>query len=331
MAAQDLLVREDRIETAEDLRAMMRRAELAVADLRGRGPSQALDLLFTLDAIEEATPRLEAQYGVNLKPERTRLQTIENILRSRSGLLVREAGAARLVEERERQQPPEDHWWWYLDRMVADRRAYQMRRWATRGAIIAGVLLLALVAYNLFLAPSPEQQALSERLSEGESLLLQGDFEAARDQYQAAVALDPTDAGARMYLAVVYEELGQVDAATAEFAEVHQLLPDSADYYSTLSLIYYRMAVGGADTVGKAEVAARSALGADDSSAMAHFALASVFELQGDNQGAIQEFELASSLSQDASLTVLARMRMGMLMQSPGNSMSSPGMGGMGF
>lgn len=317
------------IRQAEDLRQALHAAELAVADLRGSGPAGALDYLRLLDRIEEAVPRLEALYGVDLKPERTRLETLENITRSQSVRLLREAGSAALAQARQELDPPEEHWWWYLDRSLAEQRQDNLRRWTLRGLIAAGVLLAALLAYNQFLAPSAEEQAFSTHTSTGEGYLVQGDYEAALPEFEAAVALNPEDMGALLQLAVVYEQLGRLDESREYLVRARELAGGEGEYYAGLSLVYYRVGVSGFDwATDKAYETATAAVKADDGSAMAHFALASAYELQNETSLAIDEFELASNLSTDASLTVMARMRMGMLMQSPGDSMGGFG-GGM--
>ncbi|MGI6208208.1 MAG: tetratricopeptide repeat protein [Anaerolineae bacterium] len=312
----ETVVAESHIGNAEELRQVLRAAELAVANFRGAGPDYALEFLRMLDSIHEAIPRLEGEYGVDLKPERTRLETVQNMTRTNTARLVREIGASRLAEAREAEDPPEDHWWWYLDVALAQRRQESLRRWSLRGLAVAAILLVALLAYNQFLAPTPEEQAFSTTLSDAESSLLDGDLEGALAGYEAAVAMNPEDIGARLYLGVVYEMLGRQDEAQAQFAEAERLSSTPADYYASLSLAYYRVALGGAEgALEKAEAAALRAVEEDDSSAMAHFALASTYEVMGENGKAIEEFEIASNLSEDASLTVMARMRMGMLMQ----------------
>jgi len=317
------------IRQADDLRLALREAELAVASLRGVGPAGVLKYLRLLDDIEEAIPRLESMYGVDLKPERTRLETLENITRSQTTRLVREAGASTLARARMELDPPEEHWWWYLDRSLAEQRQDSLRRWSLRGVVLATVLLLGLLAYNHFLAPSPEEQAFSTRTSAGEGYLVQGDYEAALPEFEAAAALNPKDLGARLQLAVVYEQLGRAEDAAQQLARARDLADSEADFYASLSLVYYRVGVGGMDwAVEKAYETAMDAVEADDGSALAHFALASAYELQGETAKAIDEFEFASNISQDASLTVMARMRMGMLMQSPGDMMGGFG-GGM--
>lgn len=306
------------IKNAEDLRTMLRQAELAIAAARGSGPEAMLELLHTFDAVEEAVPRLEREYGVDLKPERTRMETLENIVSSKAVRVVREAGAARLAAEREKVHAGPEEWWWSLDRVVAARRQAMFRRWATRGAVIAGLLLVLLLAYQFFLAPSPEQQALTAALSDGEAALLGGDLQAAQRDFDQALALSPNDPEVHLYAGAVAEQLGEEAKAREQFAEAQRLLDDPARYHASLALVYYRMASGGLDVLARAEEEALAGVRANDKSAIAHFALASVYELQGKMIEAIQEFEVTSTLSTEPQLTVLARMRMGMLMQSGG-------------
>ena len=324
MAAAEVVARRT-IFDAEELRTALRLAEVTVANLRGMGAEHALSLLHLLDAIEEAIPRLESEYGIDLKPERTRLTTVENLTRSRAAVLVREVGRQRLAERRRQVEAAPSRWWWYLDLYLAQRRQERFRRWGLRAMALTVILLVAALAYQFFLAPSPEQQALSQRLSEGESLVLKGELEEALQQYQAALELAPDDPSVHLYLLAIYEELGEGSRAAEHYEEAKRLLPSAADFHANLSLVYFRMASAGLDTVERAEEQALAAVEADEDSAMAHFALASAYELQGRVAEAIGEFELASNLSDDPSMTVLARMRMGMLMQRPGDSVGMPG------
>ena len=315
----DTFTENEPIRNAEDLRLVLRRAELGVAELKSANSERVVAFLHLVDDLESATPRLEGEYRVDLKPERTRLETLENILRSRTSLAVRRAGAGRLELERERVNPSADEWWWHLDLILAAERLRRVRRLAMYGLAAALVLLVATVAYNTFLAPSPEERALAESVSAGESYLIEGDFESAVKEFEAAIALSPDDAENHLYLAVVFEQLGDSERAEAQFAEGQRLSDSVAAHHASLSLIYYRVAANGTNekALTRAEEEADAAIAADANSALGHFALASAYELQGKSQDAIEEFQKASDLSSDASLTVLARMRMGMLMQSP--------------
>ena len=305
------------VANAEELRQILRQAELAVTNARGRGPAHVLRYLHMLDAIEEAIPRLDQEFGVDLKPERTRLETLENMTRSRARQLLREVGAGRLRTERQTLGRGSLGWWWYLDEFVAERRQQALRRWGIRAAIVVGLLLVAGLVYQFFLAPPPEQQLLSQRLSEGETLLLKGDVQGALAQYEAALALDGQDPAIHMSIGAIYEHLGNEEKAREHYEQARALCHSEAEFHANLALVLYRLAAGGADTLQRAEQEALLALEKDSEYALAHFALGNVYELQGKIPEAIHEFEVASNLSGDPSLIVLARMRMGMLMQRP--------------
>jgi len=99
---------------ADDLRDKLQRAERAVANLKGMG-TEAIALLELLDEAQDLITRLEAK-GMDLRPERTRLITVQNQLRSRAAVLVREVAAAGgLAALRRDRSPGRDRWWWYLD------------------------------------------------------------------------------------------------------------------------------------------------------------------------------------------------------------------------
>jgi Tfp pilus assembly protein PilF len=313
------------IRNAEDLRSVLRQAELALADLKLASGAEVIGLLHMVDDLESGIPRLEGELKVDLKAERTRLETLENILRSHLGTAVRRAGADRLELERERVNPSQDEWWWHLDLILTAGRQRRLRRLGIYVLAAAAVLLVATLAYNLFLAPTPEERALAEQVSAGETYLIAGDFNGAVQSFEAAVALSPNDASNHLYLGVSYEYLGEQDKAAAELALGKQLSDTDAEYHASLSLVYYRVGANGTDAgaLAKAEDEANAAIAADPDYALGHFALASAYELEGRSQEAILEFQATSDLSTDASLTVLARMRMGMLMQSP-SSVSSP-------
>lgn len=325
----DTWIETEPIRNAEDLRSVLRKAELALADVRLAGPPDVIALLHMVDDLEGGIPRLEAELKVDLKPERTRLETLENILRTQLRTVVRRAGSDRLELERERVNPDDDEWWWHLDLMLAANRQRRIRRLGIYGLAAAAVLLVATLAYNIFLAPTPQERALSEAASNGETFLLQGDFASALPEFQKAVELSPNDAAYHLDLAVTYEGLGETDKAAAELAEGKRLSASAAEYHAALSLVYYRVGASGGESAARAltraEEEANAAIAADPNYALGHFALGSTYELEGRSQEAIAEFQKTSDLSKDASLTVLARMRMGMLMQSPSSVGTSDG------
>ncbi len=169
---------------------MIRRCEVAVARLEGSG-AQALSFLKLLDEIKALMEYLEAR-GADLGPERTRMKTVEGLLRSKANVLVKEMKAVGgLARARQEVKPDESRWWWYLDRTVAERRRRRMLRWLAIGGAIVALLVAGVVAYRTFLAPSLEEQMLQQHLMQATQLRQEGDLTGALAEYEAARALAP--------------------------------------------------------------------------------------------------------------------------------------------
>lgn len=304
------------IRNGAELRDLLRRAELAIADLKRATPDEAADIVRLIDAAEKAIPRLERQFSVELKAERTRLQTLEGKLRHNAPLLVQRAGAQRLQRLRLEAEPAEDEWWWRLDLTLAEQRQQGLRRLAIRAGAVAAVLLVLAAVYQFVLMPTLGPGPGSDRVSQAETYLAQGQLERALGEYTAAIEANPNDPELQAAAGAVLEQLGRSDEARPYLEAARAGLANEADYHARLSLVYYRMsAQGGVDAVAKAEEAALAAVAADDNWAMAHFALASVYELQGRVPEAIAAFDRASALTTDAALAASIRMRLGMLSQ----------------
>lgn len=312
-----LPVAHDTVKSASELRALLRQAELAIADLRRGTGEQAAEAVRTMHVIEKATPRLEQQFGIELKAERARLQTLEGAFRNNAALLVRKVGRSRFEELRHEVGAGDEDWWMRLDLMLAEERSRRLRRLGLRVGVAAVALVILAVAYQLLLAPA--SNGGGDRLRSAEANLTQGRLETALAEYMAALDDGAEGFEAPLAIGAILTQLGREDEAQQYLDQARQLL-SQADYYANLSLIYYKMASqGGVDAVDKAEEAALAAVEADETSAMAYLALGSVYELRGEVGKAIEALDRASSLTTDAALTASIKMRLGMLSQRPGD------------
>ncbi|NPV08188.1 MAG: tetratricopeptide repeat protein [Anaerolineae bacterium] len=309
-------VTHDTVKSASELRDLLRQTELAIADLRRGTGEQAAEAVRTMHVIEKSIPRLEQQFGVELKAERSRLQTLEGAFRSNAALLVRKVGRSRFEELRREVGAGNEDWWMRLDVIVAEERSQRLRRLGLRLGVAAVAVVILAVAYQVFLAPS--SNGASDRLRSAESYLTQGQLETALAEYMAALEDGAEGFEAPLAIGAILTQLGRSDEAQQYLDRARQQL-SQADYYANLSLIYYKMASqGGVDAADKAEEAALAAVEADDTSAMAYLALGSVYEMQGEVGKAIEALDRASTLTTDAALTASIKMRLGMLSQRPG-------------
>ncbi len=302
-----------RAETADDLRELIAEAERAVANLRGAGPG-AEWLLYTLDAIHELVGRLKGT-GLDLRPEAVRLETVERLLQAKDTVLLRELRrVGGLAAAREAAKPAPAQWWWYLDQHLAARRTRELRRALL---VVGGVAAVLVVLYGLFrivFPPDARRIAVLERTDRAEQLVEQGDLEGAAASYREAAAIMPEDLDLHVWIGVLEEQQGRGDAAAEAYARAEALAPDRAQYLTARGTAWLRL--GAAD---RAQSDAEAALAASPDSAEACLLLASAYEAEGDARQAVAAFGRAAELAEKAgnsSLAVVARMRLGMLLQA---------------
>jgi len=299
---------------ADRLRRLLRESEIAVANLKGSGRG-AIELLHCLDEIARLMDALEAT-GLDLRPERTRLETVTSLLRSRARVLVREAAqAGGLAQARQAAQPPPEHWWWFLDEEVARQRRRARKRAAIVGAVVLVVLALAALLYTRFLAPNPQVVRYLELVEEGRALYLQGDHQAALLRLREARALQPDDPDAALWQGIVADALGNDEEARAAFHAAEALFPDRAHFLCARGQCYLQ-----AGQVAQAAADAQAALELNPELAAGFLLLGGVREAQGQRQEAIAAFQQAAKLAQaagDEFTYVLAKTRLAALLQQP--------------
>mgnify|MGYP001617115576 FL=1 len=93
----------------------------------------------------------------------------------------------------------------------------------------------AVAAARRFQALRPGHEGF---LALGEALLLNGEAEAALQEYQKAVALSPSSAAAHAGLGAASAQVGQSEAAVGHFLRAVQLEPQNTIHYRTLARLY---------------------------------------------------------------------------------------------
>jgi len=294
------------------LRDNLTELERSLPTLRGRG-QRAVELLHRLDAVHDDLARLQEQ-GTDLRPEQTRLESIEEALRGdRAPVLAREvARTAGWKTVRASVLPDRDRWWWYLDEELAQRRRTTLRRWVLRGGIILLALALLVGAYERFLAPSPEAQQRMALTQRAEQYFDEGNLDQAIASFEAAAALDPGDVEVQLWLGVLYRQVGGQEATAMEaFRSARQSSPSLVNYFLLRCRIYLRMGM-----LHEAASDVMAALALDPQSSHALFLLGDVLEQQGNYSEAIAVFQKVSVEAQDPALQVLAKVRYGMLLEA---------------
>ena len=310
--------------TLVELRDKIRELEIGLANVNGRG-ARMVDLLRLRDEVDEAMGRLGE--GYDLRPEKTRVETIDNIVYRKSPAITRElhrAGGMRTL--REEIKPPEEHWWWYLDLHLAEKR----RKTAIRSITVVVGLLILLLAGNFamdhFFGLNPTEKEARSYTMQAEEGLRTGNYDEAIAQYEKALQVLPTLSDAQLTLGVLYEIKARTEDSKNALATAEKLIGDRAKYLTALARTY--------NDVGKSDeglAAINEALQVDLNSVEAYLIRATIYETTNKVDLAIQDLDRAGELAQahgQDELYVLARMRLGMLLQrSPSTGGVSPGGG----
>lgn len=297
---------------ADDLRSVLADCERALGKLRGSGEA-ALSILHGLDRMAELLPKLETS-GPDLRPERTRLTTLETRLRRKAGELLRELRASGgLGAARRAVQPDRARWWWYLDEEVRAARRRGVRRLLLSLVAVAAVLTVGVVLYRRFLAPDPVTVRVRELQFEGEQLADEGDYASAVARFEEAQALRPNDGEMHIWRGALYEITGQAEKAATLFEAARPLFDGSTDFHIARGQIYLRL-----QQVEKAHAEAQTILEEDPGSPEGHFLLGAALEFQGELGEAAAAYDQASRLAEERGameLTALARVRMAFVLQ----------------
>jgi tetratricopeptide (TPR) repeat protein len=298
---------------ADELRDLLDRVERRLGSINGARAEDVIEMFDWLDRIVPLFAEIEAD-GVDLRPERTRWENIDSMMHAKAGRIVRQA-RGQIAPQRATRQPPSEHWWWWLDEHVRE----QTRRRIQRSLItVAAVAVLALVAYSVFNALFPTNPAVERAQGlqlAAERAVMEGNWAEAERQFAQAVQETPDDVMLWAWLGVVREEQGNQAGAEEAFARAREVAGSELTFHLARGQVYIQ-----ANRSDKALAEAERAVELAPDSAQAHFLLASAYELSGRFVEAIAEFEKTSKLAEnkEPQLVVLARMRMGMLLQTGG-------------
>ncbi len=308
-------VREERQSLANSLRDDIGEAERMIVQLRRDNVELFLQLL---DRIEELFAELESG-GLDLRPEYTRWGSLQSKLRREAGRIVRVIDVAGGLEQLRQANPPAEGFWWRLDAVVAAARRRLIRRLGVSLGSIAAVLVIVWVLLTFVFPPDPNTVVASEALSTLQQLAFEERWEEALVIIEEAMSqLTQPDAELLIWEGVIRGKLGQVERAREALAEAKSLVPTGQLVAYWWSLGSIQLNVG---DVEEARTAGFEAIALDDSDPQGYFLLAGVAEVKGDTVCAVDLFEETFQLAADSNpqLAVIARVRMGNLLQRPAN------------
>ena len=296
---------------ANQLRTALDDAEKNVLRLR---PDQVESFLSGLDRLEEQFQALEAG-GLDLLGERTRQHSLVSRLHGQPQLVIKPAAQVGGLAALRQKNPSASADWWHLDVVEAEQRRRLMRRLFTSLGVIVGVILAIYIVLTYVFPPDPNAVLSSGATGQLPDLIARSEWEVADTLIAQTLAqMTVDDVELFIWQSVVAAHFERQKEADDAFAQAKALVPADrqAVFWSTVGNV--RMAA--ADLAG-ARAAAAEALAIDPDEAQAYFVLASLAEIEGDVRAAIDAFEKAFELAADENpqLAVIARVRMGMLMQ----------------
>jgi tetratricopeptide (TPR) repeat protein len=197
-----------------------------------------------------------------------------------------------------------------------------VRRLLTTVVTIALIAVGGYWAINTFFPPNPEAVLMVETTNGIDRLVTEQRWQEALDLVKSARAQLPMQPELMIWESVLNERLGNSEAAAAALTEAQKALVDQpVQVYIYLG--NDRLRVG--DVEG-AQAAGEQALAMNPNEPQAYFLLGGIAETQGNVSTAIDYFEKTYELAEgeNPQLAVIARVRMGQLMQNPG-SIASPG------
>lgn len=280
------------------------------------------NFLVALDSIEQQLTTLTATQA-DVRPEQGRWDSLVARIATKPEPIVAAAAKAGGLAKLRAQHPPAESFWWHLDAEVTRRRVRAVRRFIlTTVAIIAAVAFLLWGVDYLF-PPNPNTILLVNATSDVEQLVAEQKWAEALKRIQTARTALPHEPELLVWEGVLYEQLKDAGHAKASLDQAQALVKDQPAGFWLL-VGNKRFQVG---NLTGAEDAANQALKISPEEPQGTLLLASVAEGRGDNPHAIALFNQTAEMARKVNnpqLEVIAKMRMGTLMQQVNPFASSP-------
>jgi tetratricopeptide (TPR) repeat protein len=208
---------------------------------------------------------------------------------------------------------------------VAADRKRNWTRWLVIALVAFGVLAFAAFVYQQWLAPSPDVVLAVSAVNDVEQLALEQKWDEAFAVTEKTLQEVPDNPDLLVWAGVLSERRADPAQAAGYLARAQQVLADPLRYQLALSM--RRLQAGDVDG---AEVAAQAALAVNPDEPQAVFLLANVAELRNQPQQALELYQKTADLAEESNpqLTVVAKMRFGMLLQQMNYSLDTTPVGG---
>jgi len=271
------------------------------------------EFLVALDQIEQQFEALN-EGDADVRSEEGRWQSLLARISSKPEPIVAAAAKAGGMAKLRAQHPPAESFWWQLDAEVARRRMKMIRRISLNVLGLVALVVFVLWGVDYFFPPNPNTILLVNTTNDVEQLVTEQKWDAALKRVQETRKTLPDDPELLVWEGVLYEQLGDAQHAQTSFAQAQQLTKDQP--------VGFWLLVGNkrfqSGNLKGAEDAANQALKIAPEEPQATLLLAGLAEARGQNPKAIELFSKTADLARkanNAQLEVIAKMRMGTLMQ----------------
>jgi tetratricopeptide (TPR) repeat protein len=240
-----------------------------------------------------------------------------NRINNQPDKIVRAAHVAGGMAKLRAEYPPAESFWWHLDSEVTRRRARAVRSLVTALVTVVVLVVGGYWAINFFFPPNPEAVMMVETNSTIDRLLTEERLPEALALVQENRKRFPENTELMIWEAALHERLGDDEAAAAVLAEAEAALGGNR-VELLLHLGNNRLRLGDLDG---AQAAGEEAMQLDPNEPQSYFLLGGIAETRGDIPLAITYFEQTYQLAEKGNpqLAVIARVRMGNLLQSAGS------------
>ncbi len=275
--------------------------------------------------LDEASRRIakSKEDGRDVRVEVAQFDYIQKVIRNNKRAFLRSIGGKQgLFTLRDRYQPSRENTWWYVDEGIEADMKQAVKRWLVASAIGMVVIVIAVIAYRLFLAPSPEELAKMEAVNQSQNLIESQDFRGALTAVDAALALTPDDVDLIILKGVLLEKIGEQNGAKSQFQRAESQFKSLEEFLLSRAMSYLQ--------IGEAEKSladSQAVLAENPDSAQGLYFSGRAMEMLGDYQGAINAYNTGSELALAQGNPQLAgtiKVNLAMLMQSIPIDIPSP-------
>lgn len=303
---------------ANALRDALERAERLSVQL---SPGNVEDFLLLLDQIDQYFETID-NGDIDLRPEEVRWQSLLNRLNSKPQPLTTAAARAGGMAQLRANHPPAESFWWHLDAEVAKRRMKTARQAITTAIILLVVVVGGYYAINAIFPPNPEAVRMLGVTSQLDELIANQEWEKALALVETTQAELPNEVELRLWEVVFANQLNDTQRADDAWEQAQELAPGQ-NVLLRVQLGTFYLQVG---DIVRADSTAQEVYAIAPEEPQVTFLLANIAEVNNDLATAIAMFEKTFELAENDNpqLAVIARVRMGNLLQRAPSSFSEP-------